>query len=171
MANFGPALEYLLNFEDAPRSYIEVTDNNGGKVIAGINSKSFPQAEEAIASLPQDQRSSQVYQFYYAHFWVPMKLGFLNSQDVANRVLDMAVNAGEGNAELELQKAICEVRSGACEIDGVIGPITLAAANSVDQGELLLAFRAQRVNYYEAVEAKHPEDETYLKTWLARAEA
>lgn len=171
MSQFAPAFEYLMNFEDRGRTFAVNIDNNGGEVIAGINSKSFPAQVAAIKFAPQSQRPALVYQFYLTEFWMRLRLGCLNSQDVANRVLDMDVNAGEVSADSELQKAICEVKSGACEVDGVIGPITIAAANSVDPEQLLLAFRAQRVSHYEEIAAAHPEDEEFLKGWLARAEA
>lgn len=169
MADFGPALDYILNFEDPRRTYATNIDSNGGQVIAGVNSKAFPNEVAAIASAPD--RALAVAGFYMTTLWSPMLLDQLRSQDLANRVFDMETNASEVTSGKDLQRAINAVMPGAVAVDGIVGPATIAAANSVDQAQLLLAFRAQRVSYYEAVEAAHPEDQPYLKTWLARAEA
>jgi lysozyme family protein len=169
MADFAPALDYILNFEDPRLTYATNIDSNGGQVIAGVNSKAFPKEFAMIASAPH--RALAVAGFYMAMLWWPMLLGQIGSQDLANRVLDMETNASEEPAAKDLQRAINAVAPGTVAVDGIVGPATIAAANSVDQAQLLLAFRAQRVSYYEAVEAAHPEDQPYLKTWLARAEA
>ena len=109
MAQFSDALNFTLNFEDRNRTYSENIDNNGGRVIAGINSKSFPQDEAAIAALPQSQRAAAVSFFYYSKFWTPLQAGGLESQDVANRYFDCSVdcldtgshrNAPEGHQRL-----------------------------------------------------------------------
>lgn len=165
MSAFAPALDFLLDSEDRPRRYNEVIDNNGGKVIAGINSKSYPEQEAAIASASQEKRSSLVYQFYFVEFWLPLKLGYLNSQDVANRVLDASVNMGQVPAIRLLQQAV------GVAADGHIGPVTLAAANVLNADALLASYREQRSDYYRKIVAAKPEDEKYLKNWLARANA
>lgn len=171
MALFEPALEYILDFEDPHRTYVAKIDNNGGGVIAGINSKSFPRQYAMIINAPVNLRAPLVASTYRDDLWVPMMLGGLDSQDVANRAFDMEVNAGEGPAAAELQQAIDAVEEGTVEVDGKIGPLTIAAANAVDQATLLIAFRAQRVSHYEEVVTKHPEDLTYLRSWLSRANA
>lgn len=171
MADFDTALNYVLNYEDGPRSFKVVTDNNGGQVVAGINSKSFPDDVAAIAAVPQNQREPLVANFYRVKLWIPMMLGGLDGQDLANRVIDMETNAGEPQAAPELQRAINTVTPGAVTVDGIVGPLTIAAANAADQTALLNAFRAQRESYYETIAAKNPDDEPYLKVWLARAKA
>lgn len=170
MAQFAPALEFLLDAEDRGRTYKEVIDNNGGRVIAGINSKSYPEQEAAIASAPESQKSALVYQFYFSEFWLPLKLGGLESQDVANRVLSAAVNCGMNTAIQMLQQAV-NLLGGPIGVDGHIGPITLAAANSVDPERLLAAYRQEWGDKYRRIAAANPNDEKYLKGWLARAKA
>lgn len=170
MAEFDPALQYVLNYEDAPRRFNVAIDNNGGKVIAGINSKSFPVDVALIESAPQMQRESLVAAFYRSKLFVPMMLGGLESQDVANRVMDMETNAGEPAAAPELQRAINN-SGGSVTVDGRVGPLTIAAANACNPQELLINFRAQRVSYYQSILAKHPDDERFRNIWLARASA
>jgi len=169
MSQFQPALDYLLDNEDPTRSYKETVDNNGGRVLAGINSKSFPADEARIATLPLPMRAAAVARFYDDNFWTPMQLGFIDSQGIATRVLDEEVNTGKGEAVLLLQRAINTIRANAVEADGKMGPKTLSVVNAVDPQALLAAYRQQRLSYYDEVVAKHPGDEKYLADWLARA--
>lgn len=177
MSQFPPFFAYVMGFEDPAHLYRLVTDNNGGGVISGINSKSFPDDFAAIAAKPEGQRPAFVAQFYQAKIWNRLQLGGLTSQDVANRVGDSETNQGAVTASELLQRAINSVHAGSVVEDGVIGPATLEAANQTDPDSLLAAFRVQRLLSYQAVVAHNPEDAIYLGTeqhpgpWWRRAEA
>lgn len=171
MPIFLLAFEYVMQYEDSRHTWAVAIDSNGGRVVAGINSKSFPADVTAIVAVAQAQREPLIQAFYRNKQWVPMMLGGLNSQDLANRVMDMETNAGEPQAGPELQRAINSLTPDAVVIDGIVGPKTIAAANAQDQVALLNAFRKQRVIYYDQIVAEHPTDTPYLTTWLARAQA
>ena len=168
MADFSVAFAFMIDNEDASHQWKEATDNNGGGVIAGINSKSFPQDFAFIASLPQDQREVAIKAFYHKEFWGWEST--LTSDEVAKRVFDMAVNAGRGTSARLLQGAIPEAGGRAVAIDGAIGPNTIAAANACDQTHLVLAFKAARVQHYRDIVENNPADLPYLAGWLARAQ-
>lgn len=171
MSQFSPAMDFLLNFEDAPRSYAETVDNNGGKVIAGINSKFFPSQESAIASVAPSQRPQPVAQFYYVNFWMPLQAGGINDQDVANRLLSCGVNCGMGTAVRLLQQAVNAIHPGTVAQDGLIGPLTLEAVNATDPDALLASFRQEQANHYNELVAENPSLAPSLPVWLARAQA
>jgi lysozyme family protein len=174
-AIFQPALEYILQYEDPRHTWAVAKDSNGAPVVAGINAASFPATVTAILKVAQVNRGPAIEEFYRANLWQPMLLGALDSQDLANRVMDMETNAGEPQAAPELQRAINSLSPQfsptAVIVDGVVGPLTIAAANECDPTALINAFRAQRVAFYTEIAAKHPADEPYLKQWLARAQA
>ena len=169
MSQFPPALQFLLSCEDyTPPRYQAVQDNNGGGVIAGINSKSFPDQYGAIAQLDQNMRADAVYKFYFSYFWQPMSLGGLTSQVAATGVLDMAVNGGQGTSVKLLQQALVALGK-AITVDGHIGPMTLEAANSLDPDRLEAAFIAQTEDRYREIVEKNPDNADFLEPWLARA--
>ena len=167
MSQFSPALDYVLNFEDEPRSY-EPSPDCGGFAIAGVNSIAWPEQYKAIAALPQPERAAAVAMFYQQAFWTPIQIGGIQSQDVANRVLDQSVNGGSETGPLLLQRA-----ANACgctlAVDGNLGPNTFEAVNGLDPERLLAAFRSARVSHYEAIVTAQPDDERYLVGWLNRA--
>lgn len=169
MSEFLPALNFLLDNEDAPRAYTEVVDSDGGKVIAGINSNSWPEQEAMIAALPVADRPQEVARFYLAHYWLPGRMGQINDQDTATRVMDFAVNRNEIDSVKALQEAVNEISGAGLAVDGILGRQTAAAANACDGGALLAAFKGQRCALYRLIALKNPKDQKYLDAWLARA--
>lgn len=167
MSQFAPALDYLLNNEDRLRQY-EVVSDPGGAAIAGINSSVWPTAYDNICRIPQNQRGPAVANFYLTEFWNVMRLGGLESQGVANRVLDEGVNAGPYTATRMLQQAANELGA-SLQVDGILGPKSMEAINAIDPERLLAAYRQARLKRYQDIAAKNPDRAKYLPAWEARA--
>ena len=170
MSEFFPALQYTLNFEDPNREYHAVPDVGNSHSIAGINSAVFPVAFLGLNSLPPAQRPSPVAQFYFTDFWVPMGVGMIKNQDLANRVFDEGVNVGSETSIKLLQQAT-NALGGELDVDGQNGPRTITAVNRCVPVDLLNAFRDQRVLRYREIVASKPDDARYLAGWEARARA
>jgi lysozyme family protein len=109
---------------------------------------------------------------YATDFWKPLKLDLIESQAVATRVLDIAVNAGLKRATKILQKAVNsllgedDVR---LKVDGKLGPKTRAAANAQDAVDLMAALRQKHADFYKAITKNNPAFEAFLEGWLRRA--
>lgn len=169
MSQFQPALSFVLDNEDRLREYEAVPDAPvGAHAISGINSAAYPEQYAKVAAIPQSERGPAVSDFYESEFWNPLGAAGIASQDLANRVLDQAVNGGLKTGGMLLQTA-----ANACGatllIDGSIGPNTLSVVNSLDPDKLLVAFKQARVNHYNRVAARSVELRQYLKNWLTRA--
>lgn len=169
MSQFLPALNFVLDNEDRNREYAVVPDP-GGAAIAGINSRAWPTAYANIARLPQMQRASAVANFYQTEFWNVMRLGGLESQDLANRVLDCGVNCGLYTATRMLQSA-ANTLGATLSVDGLLGPVSLEAINGIEPERMLATYRQARVARYEKIAAANPADRVYLPAWKARAVA
>lgn len=173
VAQFEIAFEWILQSEDPEHLCVRTADappahwSGPCYAISGINSAVWPEEFKAVAALQQEKRLPAVGAFYRRHFWNQW-YAQLRSDEVAKRVFDFAVNGGSGTAVGTLQAAIrgLGIR---VEVDNVWGPKTVAAANGSGDRTLTAAFIAQRVAYYQAVAAVHPEKAQYLKGWLARA--
>lgn len=167
MSEFAPALSYILDFEDPRREYAIVPDA-GGYAISGVNSKAWPIEYNDIADLPQPERPAAVAAFYLKNFWTPLRLAEINSQDIANRVMDATVNMGPITAVRLLQTCM------ALDDDGIMGPITIARTNAdaeTPPGALLNQFRSARAQHYRKIVANDPSKAQYLAGWLKRAQA
>ena len=156
MADFQIAFDWMMDNEDAGRKYATVPDT-GGQAISGINSAAYPQDFARINAIQQGLRGQAVAAFYQQNFWNPF-YEQIESDEVAKRVFDAAVNMGPGTACKLIQEAAGAVP------DGAWGPNTVAAINRCDQVALVNAFKQDRLNHYQAIVAKNPANAVYLGT-------
>ena len=161
MASFDLCYSFLLPNEDYTPPRYEVTpdptkDDPEAKALAGINSARWPKEFLDIVALPGADRAEAVKSFYHANFWNKW-LDQLNSSRIAAIVLDASVNQGLGWGAKFLQVA-CGVTA-----DGLLGPITVAAANASDPEVLVPAFVEARQARYREVGGPS------LPAWIARA--
>ena len=160
MASFDVCYNFMMDAEDAPRAYKIVPDAPpGAHAVSGINSAAFPAEFDAISKLMISERGSAIEQFYRSRFWNRSFDG-MNSDELAKRVFDAAVNMGSGTAAKILQRVL------GVTPDGVIGPATVVAANS---GDHVAAFISARKQHYISIASANPAKKQYLKQWLARA--
>lgn len=139
----------------------------GAYAISGINSAKHPDEYQIIAGVPQSHRGSWVQAFYEANYWCG-SLETLISDEVAKREYDMAINEGRTAAAKNLQMAVAACGH-SVNLDGVLGPATVAAANACDEAQLVDAIRAANAQHYRDIVAKDPSKAKYLAGWLARA--
>ena len=190
MANFLVCYNWMMDNEDRARACTLVDDKPdiyqkdsdgqlvldgegmpiriGAYAISGVNSAAYPRQYATIAALPRGQRQAAVQTFYETEFWNRW-YAQLNSDEVAKRILDAAVNMGPVTAVKLAQQAA------GCAVDGVWGPATVTAVNAVDPVAMTAAFKRVRLAHYQAIVAAHPADAVYLGTavrpgpWWIRA--
>ena len=197
MADYPTALVPLLDNEDGKNRHwfynsaaqAQRAGDPGLETVHGISRKKWPHwsgwalvdAAKSDPSFPQcllalPELMTQVEAFYKQYFWDAISGDALNAQDLANQVLDAAVNQGPEVAGELLQKAVNFVDNCLKE-DGEIGPKTVAAVNRLCfSADLGLALKKRWLNlrkaWYEALAARlrlqgsvEAED---LSVWLAR---
>ena len=133
--NFATAFEKLLKHEGG---YVNHKDDRGGATRYGVT--------EAVArevgyrgdmrELPLDLAQ----RIYKDRYWDAVQAEHLPA-DVRYAVFDAAVNSGVAQAAKWLQRA-CGVKD-----DGVIGPITIRAANALHPEGLKRKMLAQRLRF------------------------
>lgn len=102
---------------------------------------------------------SLVLSFYKDMFW--KRLGEIDDQDLAAWIYDRDVNTGSKGSRW-LQETL------GLDVDGVIGSMTITAANLANPDTLLNTLREKARNYYVQIAAKDPSQQQFLKGWLAR---
>lgn len=100
---------------------------------------------------------------YREQWWERYKYGNIKSIQVASKVMDLSVNMGPHQAHLCVQRALRACGSRVVD-DGVFGPITTAAVNSVDPRSFMAAVRSEAAGFYRGL-----NKELYLRGWLNRA--
>ncbi len=134
-------------FEDDP-------DDPGGATKFGIDQRSHPKVD--IENLTEPQAIE-----IYWEEWLDERIEGL-PHPVDHVHFDDCVNLGVHEAVLLLQRAIGGVKD-----DGVLGPVTMAAANSCNPQTLAIRLLGLRHDFYEYL-AQQPTRRKYLQGWLNR---
>lgn len=159
---FARAVEVVLAHEGG---YVHDPDDPGGETHWGISRRQYPDLD--IASLTKDQAAA----IYFRDWWNRYGYDRIHDTEVATKVLDLSVNMGPGAAHKCLQRALHACGQRHVTIDGVLGPQTIGAANSVPADVLLAALRAEAAAYYRQLAERDPRRQKYLVGWLNRAYA
>lgn len=157
MAEFLPAIEYVLLNEGG---YCDNPNDPGGATNFGILQRDWPEVQ--IASITRDQAIG----WYEPNYWNKVPYSQLSSQEVATKLFDMHVNCGLSATVMIAQKAL---GFAAQNIDGQMGPMTLAAINSVNETSFLTEVVELLTLHYKLLEQKDPKLVTFDRGWCARA--
>ena len=107
---------------------------------------------------------------YREKWWSRYHYDRIKDCDIATKIFDMSINMGGNRAHRILQHAINSL-GGNLIIDGIIGPITIKAANVETPYILLAEIREEQKRFYLRLIAKRPAMEVFRKGWLRRAAA
>ena len=171
-AAFLRAIEFILPHEndyarghwgDAAFVITEhVSGDNGGATKYGIDSASHPGINIDALTRPA------AIAIYHAE-WLSHTLDSL-PEKLAICCEDVWVNGG--HAWLWLQNAINESRpsssSPRLEVDGDLGPATIAAAKACDQTAVAAAFLKERDERFDMLADNNGHDRQFLAGWLPR---
>lgn len=138
--------------------------DSGGETKYGISKRSYPNLD--IRNLTLDGAKL----IYYRDFWEPQKYKDFDSDELAEKVFDLAVNMGSARANELLQRALRAVGNPVKE-DGIIGKITLTAINASNEKALLAALKSEAAGYYRSIVTKNSNQSRFINGWLNRAYA
>lgn len=158
MADFEQSFQHVLAREGG---ITNDANDPGGLTKFGISSLAFPGID--IASLTIDQARA----IYREKYW---KFDGVNSQAVADKLLDMCFNLGQGTGIRLCQKALGEIEAGPIVADGIWGPHTEEAVNAANDIVLLSRLRlwaAIRIAHVMAQDPKlEPDAEGLMRRHL-----
>lgn len=146
--DFDKAFERVIGHEGG---YVNDTRDPGGETKYGISKRAYPFAD--IKNLTLDQAKD----IYRRDYWNKLHLDELPAC-VRFDIFDAAVNSGTGAAAKFLQRAA------GTTADGVIGKLTIAAANGLDPQLLDKRLSGYRLQFL----ADLPVFPTFGRGWLRR---
>ena len=148
MSAFAKHIEVVLQHEGGD---VHDPADPGGETKYGISKRAFPQ--EDIKALTK----ARAIQLYLTHYWGPSK-----AEQIPKALqlihLDTAVNCGVVMAVRMLQRAA------GVKDDGVLGPVTIDAAQRVTTQ----AYADQRLAYYERIITRNPKLSKFRRGWVRR---
>jgi len=156
---FLRAVEVVLEHEGG---YVHDPRDPGGETKWGISRRSYPELD--IANLTRED----VIAIYYRDWWQRYGYDRLQDDAVATKLLDMAVNMGPATAHRLLQEALVFLGS-PVDVDGILGPQTIGAANKADPKRLLQVLRWMAAHHYYRIADQRPQSRAFLLGWLRRA--
>lgn len=173
----------LPNLLKAEGIYSNDPGDHGGETVFGVDMTSNPnspvwaevrrlQAAQTPTALWLEDvpLMAAVSDTYKANYWEPCELDYF-PDFIQQAAFGCAVNEGNTTMAKLLQKAL--VRTGATlQLDGQMGPGTLAALNAAPKGWLLDSFWKVRAEAYLSIANNHPDTQAqFLRGWLNRLEA
>jgi lysozyme family protein len=163
MANFAIAVNYLLEDEGGYSPYNPATgdpETNFGITDSVARDHGYT---GPMRDMPLDTAKG----IYYQSYW--RGLDAIKDQKVATGIFTYRVNMGVSTGDTLLQRALNAMGAGIA-VDGIMGPITIQAANMADPNILLDAVVSAAIAHYKDIVEAHPEKSVYLKGWINRAE-
>ena len=209
-SEFRPAIEYVLTNEcdDVARCGKRIADvgggfgddprDRGGATVYGISAairwrEDVTPAELGIADLTnaslRSVKREDAEAVWRSRYWERYPYRELATQDVATKVFDAAANLNWPKPPFgqlprvpghRLAQQAANALGTSIAADGILGPNSVDAINSLDAQVFLKAFVGQLVAYYDAIIAKahadavaqnNPalEQECWRPIWMARA--
>jgi lysozyme family protein len=188
MADPRIAIERTMKFEDSTLSG-KVTFDAGGRTRFGIAEKFHPDLPGDFFTGPKEEALAESERLMTEEYWALMHLDDVESQDIANKLFDMAVNMGVHQAVIYAQRAVnFLIQQGTQAVidspvtpvlraaftlleDGKMGPKTIAAINTEDPAVFYGLLKQFSAAHYRHIAANNPSQAINLNGWLKRAEA
>lgn len=136
---------------------------SGGKIGVGtlIGTKYGITAVDMPGVNIEDLTPEQATEYYKEHYWKPL-YNDIESQDVTNKLFDMGVLWGVGEAVGILQLTL------GVKVDHSFGPLTLQATNDADEVSLLSSYKANFVTHAFNVANANENERGNLRGWSTR---
>lgn len=166
---FDKAFEYTMPFEGWD-AYTNDPDDKGGATKYGITVRTLKAirfdvdgdgdvTENDVKSLTYSQAKDILKRKY----WDVIQADSIESERIAIKLFDCAVNMGPARATRIAQEALNDLRYGLV-VDGLMGPKTLSALNGSDEDVFFLFLVSRLEQYYVGLNQRK-----FLKGWLRRA--
>jgi lysozyme family protein len=162
MIRFNECLKRVLKHEGG---YVNDPLDSGGRTNLGVTQRVWeefvghPVSEADMRALTPEK----VGKLYKQRYWDRIQADKL-PKGVDYVVFDFAVNAGVGRAVKMLQSAV------GSNPDGVVGPRTLESVNAMGAKELVNKYSDERVDFYNGIVARRPDQARFIRGWLNRTE-
>ena len=162
MSRFDICLERVLKHEGG---FVQDIFDSGGMTNLGVTKRVWeefvghPVSENDMRTLTVEKVSK----LYKQRYWDRVQADKL-PKGVDYVVFDFSINAGVGRAVKTLQSTV------GSNPDGIIGNQTLARINGTDPKVLVQQYSDARVDFYQGIVARKPDQARFIKGWLNRVE-
>ncbi len=167
MSNFDDAFKYTVGNEGG---YTNDKYDSGGPTNWGITQHDYavfkgrPVSAADVKAMPISDAKT----IYAKSYWLPVAADKLINSGVATCMFDIGVVRGIGVPPKYAQQ-ICVNHGIALTQDGHLGPISIAAINSLDPATFIRDFSHMAENGFRSIAARRPTQNKFLRGWVNRA--
>lgn len=155
MADFKIAISITLQHEGG---YVDNPNDPGGATNFGITQADMPGKD--MKTLTVDEAVD----YYAAHYWKSL-YDQITDQNVANKLFDMGVLFGVGEAAYLLQRALGFLKN---QWTKTFDTITLISTNNTDADVLLADYKAHLLAHVNNLVAATPTNAVFKTGWTSR---
>jgi len=142
----------------------------GGTTNFGISSRFVRDNQistdiDYVLSLTKDDAIN----IYREYWWDQYHYERFTQIDVIAKVFDLAVNIGPITAHKILQRSCNSLMQPPLNVDGLLGPATVSAANTLEAANLRQALRDSAKERYLEIIAANPAMKEFEQGWMIRA--
>lgn len=144
--------------------YSNHKNDNGGCTMKGITISAYRKfyGEDKTCSDLKNITDKEWLHIFQEGYWNPCKADEIDSQIIANIIVDWAWMSGVKTAVKKVQKILN------VDVDGVIGKNTLYAINKCNEEILFNDIYNERVKFYTNIVEDKPSQKIFLNGWLNR---
>jgi lysozyme family protein len=172
MSNFDIAIKTILNHEGR---YVNDPQDPGGATNFGISLRFLKATGDLeLGDLDHDgdidsndikaMSINQAIELYKKYWWDKYNYEKIINQVLAIKLFDLAVNMGQKQAVICLQRAIRALHGTPLIEDGILGPKTIYNVNLLNTQALLSSLKSEAAGFYRSL--NKPK---YINGWLNRA--
>jgi len=155
---FDQELEVILKHEGG---YVDDPLDPGGETNYGISKKQYPDLD--IKNITP----MEVREIYKKDYYDENRCGEIVHQKVRLHFFDIMVNTG--NAKI-LQRAVNRISKNKLEIDGIVGGMTLAVVNTIeDEIQLNNWLYVERMAHYDTIRKSNKNLKKFMWIWVNRS--
>jgi lysozyme family protein len=164
---FDQALDYTFANEGG---FSNDKFDHGGATKFGITIGELGRWRKTRASVQDvmNMGAQEAKDIYRAWYWNPLSLDQFRHAGEAMAMFDIGVVMGIGIPPKFAQN-ICNNHGAHLNIDGDIGPLTIAAVNDVSEPVFIRDFSSFSESRFRSIAAHNPTQNKFLKGWLNRA--
>lgn len=147
--------------------FVNHPNDPGGATNWGITQAVYEKFKGRKVTLEEMRKmpKSDAIAIYKQEYWDRVRGDSIRSYKVAFALFDQAINRGVSASVKQAQKVTGMIQ------DGIIGPATLNAINSMTEKEFLEKYLAESIAAYRAIVARRPASADFLEGWLNRVDS
>lgn len=177
MPDYRDAINKVLEHE---RGFVHHPNDRGGPTNWGVTQSTYDQYMTSVTGKPYRSTIEEIKKMpignaltiYKTLYWDKMQGDKIRKYSIATAIFDQAINRGVSSAVKQAQKVLKEKFSyPTISVDGVVGPQTLTALNTVDEKKFLDNYLQESISFYNKIVQNNPTQSVFLRGWLNRVES